>query len=178
MPWSIRAAEAGKHVLCEKPIALTVAETSQLIEARDRTGVKIAEAFMVRTHPQWLRAIVGAFSYFNRDPKNVRNVPEWGGGALMDICCYPIVTARLLFGEEPVNVMGLLEMDPEFAVDRLTSAVMAFLRPGDFHLQHAGCTFPANANFRHEKGASKWKLHSTRRRTAPAVSRSTRERMC
>src|SRR5208337_3179180 len=92
VPWSIRAAEAGKHVLCEKPISLTVAECRTLMDARDRTGVKIGEAFMVRTHPQWLRAreivrsgqigdlraIMCAFSYFNRDPANVRNIEEWG----------------------------------------------------------------------------------------------------
>src|SRR6266852_2026911 len=102
VPWSIKAAEAGKHVLCEKPISMTVAEARTLLAARERTGVKIAEAFMVRTHPQWLRtrelirkgvigelrAIVGAFSYFNRDPQNVRNIAEWGGGGMMDIGCY------------------------------------------------------------------------------------------
>jgi predicted dehydrogenase len=140
VPWSIRAAEAGKHVLCEKPIAVSVAETLKLIETRDRTGVKIGEAFMVRTHPQWLRAreivrsgeigdlraVAGAFSYYNRDPKNVRNVPEWGGGALMDIGCYPIVTSRFLFGEEPRRVCGLLERDPDFGIDRLTSAILEF----------------------------------------------------
>ena len=96
VPWSIKAAEAGKHVLCEKPIGLNVAEARALLAARDRTGVKIGEAFMVRTHPQWLRtrelirsgrigelrSIVGAFSYFNRDAANIRNVLDWGGGAL------------------------------------------------------------------------------------------------
>ena len=95
VPWSIRAAEAGKHVLCEKPVSMTVAECRTLIDARNRTGVKIGEAFMVRTHPQWLRArelvrsgeigdlraVMTAFSYNNRDPKNIRNVEEWGGGA-------------------------------------------------------------------------------------------------
>ena len=140
VPWSIRAAEMGKHVLCEKPIGLSVEEALKLIEARDQTGVKIGEAFIVRTHPQWLRAreiarsgeigelraIAGAFSYYNRDPKNVRNVPEWGGGALMDIGCYPIVTSRFLFGEEPRRVCGLVELDPEFGVDRLTSAMLDF----------------------------------------------------
>src|SRR6202035_72222 len=94
VPWSIKAMEAGKHVLCEKPIALNAAEAKTLLPVRDRAGVKIGEAFMVRTHPQWLRtreliregrigdlrAIVGVFSYFNRDAKNVRNKPEWGGG--------------------------------------------------------------------------------------------------
>jgi predicted dehydrogenase len=140
VPWSIRAAEAGKHVLCEKPISLSVAECKALMDVRDRTGVKIGEAFMVRTHPQWLRAretvrsgaigpmrtIVSAFSYYNRDPANVRNVPEWGGGALMDIGCYPIQISRFLFGEEPVYVAGRIELDPEFGVDRLTSGLLEF----------------------------------------------------
>jgi predicted dehydrogenase len=140
VPWSIKAAEAGKHVLCEKPLSLTVAEAKTLLAARDRWGVKIGEAFMVKTHPQWLRtrdlirtgvigelrAIVGAFSYFNRDPKNVRNVVEWGGGGLLDIGCYPITTSRFLFGEEPRWVTGLIELDPEMKIDRLTSAMLDF----------------------------------------------------
>lgn len=140
VPWSIRAAEAGKHVLCEKPVALSVAECRMLMEARDRTGVKIGEAFMVRTHPQWLRArdlvrggeigslraVMTAFSYYNDDPANIRNVPEWGGGGLMDIGCYPIQISRFLFGEEPVRVMGLMEHDPQMHVDRLTSALLDF----------------------------------------------------
>lgn len=140
VPWSIQAAEAGKHVLCEKPIAMSVAECRSLMEVRDRTGVKIGEAFMVRTHPQWLRArdlvrsgeigtlraVMGAFSYFNRDPKNIRNVPEFGGGGLMDIGCYPITTSRFLFGEEPVRVLGLVENDPDMGTDRLTSAILDF----------------------------------------------------
>lgn len=140
VPWSIRAAEAGKHVLCEKPLSLTVAEAKTLLTARDRYGVKIGEAFMVKTHPQWLRVqdlirhgvigelrvIVGAFSYFNRDPKNVRNVAEWGGGGLMDIGCYPIMASRWMFGAEPLRVAGVLERDPEFGTDRVTSAVMEF----------------------------------------------------
>src|SRR5437660_1199746 len=137
VPWSIQAAQAGKHVLCEKPLSLSVAEARTLLEARDRCGVKIGEAFMVKTHPQWLRtrelirkgvvgdlrAIVGAFSYFNRDPENVRNRVEWGGGALMDIGCYPITTSRFIFGAEPVRVLGLIEQDPDFRTDRLTSAI-------------------------------------------------------
>ena len=140
VPWSIKAAEAGKHVLCEKPLSLTVAEGKTVVAARDRFGVKIGEAFMVKTHPQWLRtrelvregrigalrAIIGVFSYFNRDPKNVRNVPEWGGGALMDIGCYPITTSRWIFGEEPLRVEGVVEKDPEFGTDRLSSAVLEF----------------------------------------------------
>jgi predicted dehydrogenase len=140
VPWSLKAAEAGKHVLCEKPLSLTVAEAKMLLAVREHCGVKIGEAFMVKTHPQWLRvrdlvrhdvigqlrAIVGVFSYFNRDPKNVRQVPEWGGGGLMDIGCYPISTSRWIFGEEPLRVAGIAERDPEFGTDRLTSAVMEF----------------------------------------------------
>ena len=140
VPWSIKAAEAGKHVLCEKPVSLTVAEARTLLAVRDRTGVKIGEAFMVRTHPQWLRArelivsdrigglrsVVGFFSYFNRDAANIRNIPEYGGGALMDIGCYPIITSRFMFGEEPSRVQGLVERDPDMKVDRLTSAILDF----------------------------------------------------
>src|SRR6266571_1213286 len=140
VPWSIKAVEAGKHVLCEKPLSLTVAEAKTLLAARDRCGVKIGEAFMVKTHPQWLRtrelvrrgvigelrAIVGAFSYFNRDPKNVRNIAEWGGGGLMDIGCYLITTSRWVFGEEPLRVAGIAERDPEFGTDRLASAILEF----------------------------------------------------
>ncbi len=140
VPWSIKAAEAGKHVLCEKPVSVTVAEARTLLAARERYGVKIGEAFMVKTHPQWLRsrdlirkgvigelrAIVGVFSYFNRDPKNVRNVPEWGGGAMLDIGCYPITTSRFIFGEEPVSALALVERDPDFKTDRLASAILEF----------------------------------------------------
>ena len=140
VPWSIKAMEAGKHVLCEKPIALNADEARALVPVRDRAGVKIGEAFMVRTHPQWLRtkelidkgrigelrAVVGVFSYSNRDAKNVRNKPEWGGGALMDIGCYPITASRFMFGAEPLRVSGVLERDPEFGTDRLTSAILEF----------------------------------------------------
>jgi predicted dehydrogenase len=140
VPWSIRAAEAGKHVLCEKPIGLNTAEVRLLMEARERAGVKIGEAFMVRTHPQWLRAraivregsigelraVLGAFSYFNRDPKNIRNIAEWGGGALMDIGSYPIVTSRFVFGAEPRRVSAMIDRDPEMGVDRLTSVLLEF----------------------------------------------------
>src|SRR6266566_8252915 len=140
VPWSIKAAEAGKHVLCEKPLSMTVAEAQQLIAARDRAGVKIGEAFMVRTHPQWLRtrelirsgrigalrSIVGVFSYFNRDATNIRNISEAGGGALMDIGCYPITTSRFIFDEEPSRVLGTLERDPDMKTDRLASAILDF----------------------------------------------------
>ncbi len=140
VPWSIRSADAGKHVLCEKPIALSVAETRSLIEARDRNRVKVGEAFMARSHPQWLRSlelvrsgrigglrlVAGFFSYFNRDPNNVRNVEGWGGGGLLDIGCYPVTLSRMLFGEEPLRVLGLMERDPEFRTDRLTSVMLEY----------------------------------------------------
>ena len=140
VPWTTRAAEAGKHVLCEKPISLSLVEARTLLAVRDRTGVKIQEAFMVRTHPQWLgtraliaagrigelRAVTGFFSYFNRDPANIRNRPDIGGGALMDIGCYPVTLARFIFGAEPHRVLGLIERDPEMGVDRLTSALLEF----------------------------------------------------
>src|SRR3984893_6043718 len=140
VPWSIKAMEAGKHVLCEKPVALNAAEAKTLVPVRDRSGVEIGEAFMVRTHPQWLRtsefirngrigelrAIVGVFSYFNRDPKNVRSKPEWGGGGLLDIGCYAITMSRFMYGAEPLRVSGVLERDPEFGTDRLASAILEF----------------------------------------------------
>lgn len=140
VPWSIRAAEAGKHVLCEKPISVTAAEARTLVAVRDRTGVKIGEAFMVRVHPQWLRtrelvrsgaigplrSVQGYFSYFNRDPANIRNVAEYAGGSLYDVGCYPIFTSRFMFGEEPTRALGILDRDPEFKVDRLTSAILDF----------------------------------------------------
>ena len=140
VPWTLKAMEARKHVLCEKPLSMTAEEARSLLAARDRTGMKIGEAFMVRTHPQWLRlreliasgrigklrSIVGFFSYFLRDPANIRNIPECGGGGLMDIGCYPITMSRFAFGEEPSRVLGLIERDPEMKTDRLTSALLDF----------------------------------------------------
>ncbi|HET8783875.1 MAG TPA: Gfo/Idh/MocA family oxidoreductase [Pyrinomonadaceae bacterium] len=138
--WTIKAAEAGKHVLCEKPIALNAEEAKTLIDVRNRTGVKIQEAFMVRTHPQWiatrrliksgrigaLRSITCFFSYFNPDPSNIRNQLELGGGALMDIGCYPITISRFIYETEPRRVMALIERDPAFGTDSLTTAVLDF----------------------------------------------------
>jgi predicted dehydrogenase len=140
VPWSIKAAEAGKHVLCEKPIALDAKEAEQLVAARNRTGKLITEAFMVRSHPQWLRArelvrqgkigelraVQGLFTYFLTDPENVRNKADIGGGGLYDIGCYPIVTSRFLFGAEPTRVVGLIERDPVLEIDRLASAILDF----------------------------------------------------
>jgi predicted dehydrogenase len=140
VPWTIKAAEAGKHVLCEKPIGLNRDEARQLLAVRDSTGVKIQEAFMVRAHPQWLRgreiiksgrigelrAVNGFFSYFNSNPEDIRNQPEFGGGGLLDIGCYPITMSRFSFGEEPLRALGLVERDAKLRIDRLTSALLEF----------------------------------------------------
>jgi predicted dehydrogenase len=140
VPWSIRAATARKHVLCEKPIGLSSQEAEELIAARDHYGVKIGEAFMARTHPQWrralelardgslgeLRLVLGGFSYFNRDGGNIRNKAEMGGGALMDIGCYPVTLSRMLFGGEPLAALASIERDPEFGTDRFTSAILEY----------------------------------------------------
>ena len=140
VPWTAKAAEAGKHVLCEKPISRTVAEAKTLLAVRERTGVKIGEAFMIRSYTQWLRvgellrsgrigqlrSVVGFFSYFNNDPANIRSRVEWGGGGLLDIGCYCIQAARYGFRQEPRRVVGLIERDPQLKVDRLTSAMLDF----------------------------------------------------
>ncbi|HEY0484480.1 MAG TPA: Gfo/Idh/MocA family oxidoreductase [Kofleriaceae bacterium] len=141
VPWSIKALEAGKHVLCEKPIALTCAEARTLLDAsRRHPRQKIMEAFMYRLHPQWRRAVaivagggIGEpavvqtlFTYVNEDPGNVRNQADIGGGALMDIGCYAISLARLVFGAEPRRVLGLIDTDPRFGTDRISSALLDF----------------------------------------------------
>ena len=140
VPWAIRAAEAGKHVLCEKPLAMNRTEAESLLEVRARTRVLIGEAFMIRSHPQWLRtralidqgrigqlrSVSALFSYFNNDPANIRNIPETGGGALYDIGCYCIHSARYAFGQEPTRVCGLIDRDPQLGTDRLTSALLDF----------------------------------------------------
>jgi predicted dehydrogenase len=138
--WTTRAAEAGKHVLCEKPIGLVASDALRLLEVRDRTGVLIQEAFMIRTHPQWLgardiarsgrigeaRSIVGYFSFFMDDPANIRHVKEWGGGGILDIGCYLVNTARMIFGAEPWRVCGLVEDDPQRGVDYMASMILDF----------------------------------------------------
>lgn len=140
VPWSIRALEAGKHVLCEKPVALNAREALRLQDAAARAGRLVGEAFMVRTHPQWLevkrlvdggeigplRLINAHFSYFLDDPGNIRNRAATGGGALLDIGCYPVHLARWLFGSEPGRVLAAIERDPAFGTDRLTSAILEF----------------------------------------------------
>ncbi len=151
VPWTLKALEAGKHVLCEKPIGLDANEARLLIEARRRTGRLVAEAFMVRFHPQWRRtrelvssgaigeacAIQTFFSYRLLDPENVRNRPP-GGGGLYDIGCYAILTARHVFGAEPTRVVATLDRDPNFGTDRLVSAIVEF--PGGRHLTFSAAT--------------------------------------
>lgn len=141
--WSIKALEAGKHVLCEKPIGLTSAEGERLLEAaKAHPHLKIMEAFMYRHHPQWQRAkqlvadgkigelktIQSFFSYYNTDPSNIRNQAEIGGGSLMDIGCYSISLSRFIFEAEPQRVFGIVEYDPEFRTDRLASGMLDFGR--------------------------------------------------
>jgi predicted dehydrogenase len=138
--WTTRAADAGKHVLCEKPIGLTAADVTRLIGVRDRSGVLIQEAFMVRTHPQWLlardivrsgrlgdaRSITGYFSFFNDDPANIRNIKSYGGGGLLDIGCYLVNTARMIFEDEPQRVCALVEEDASTGVDWMASMILDF----------------------------------------------------
>lgn len=141
VPWTLKALDAGKHVLCEKPIALSSSQARELLEATRRyPGLKVMEAFMYRFHPQWkktkelveqgaigrLRTINSFFSYYNDDPGNIRNDPELGGGGLMDIGCYCISLSRFLFEREPESVSGTVELDPKFGVDRLTSGILNF----------------------------------------------------
>jgi len=138
--WTVKALEAGKHVLCEKPIGLNAAEARAIVAARDRSGMRVIEAFMVRFHPQWqrvralvnagrigaVRAIQSAFVFTVLDPNNVRNRADIGGGALYDVGCYPIVTARYVFGAEPDRAIALLDRDPQLGVDRVSSGMLAF----------------------------------------------------
>jgi predicted dehydrogenase len=141
--WSMRALSAGKHVLCEKPIGLSVAEAEQLAgAAAAHPKLKAMEAFMYRFHPQWqaarqivrdgrigrLRTVHTHFSYYNDDPQNIRNQSDIGGGALMDIGCYPISLSRFIFDAEPERVMGHIERDPKMQVDRLVSATLEFFQ--------------------------------------------------
>jgi predicted dehydrogenase len=141
IPWSIKCIEAGKHVLCEKPIGLSAEEAQILLDtANQNQHLKVMEAFMYRFHPQWkrvydmvknraigeLKTIHSFFSYYNIDPDNVRNKAEIGGGGLMDIGCYCISFARFLFESEPKKVTGIIEWDAQFKTDCLTSGMMEF----------------------------------------------------
>jgi len=138
--WTIAAARAGKHVLCEKPLATNAAEAERMIQVCEAEGVLLMEAFMYRLHPTWeaardllasgrigeLRAVQSWFSYFNDDPRNIRNIVEAGGGALYDIGCYCVNLSRMLFGAEPIRVQGRVTRDPVTGVDTLTSGILDF----------------------------------------------------
>ncbi|MEX2203562.1 MAG: Gfo/Idh/MocA family oxidoreductase, partial [Actinomycetota bacterium] len=138
--WTVAAARAGKHVLCEKPIAMNAAEAQTMVDACSASGVRLMEAFMYRLHPSWeavrdlvasgrigrLRAVQSWFSYFNDDPANIRNIAEFGGGALMDVGCYSVNLSRMLFGGEPDRIEASVTRDPDTRVDVLTSAILGF----------------------------------------------------
>lgn len=139
--WSIRSLEAGKHVLCEKPVGMNAADARKLLaESKKYPHLKVLEAFMYRYHPRWkrtvelvragiigdIKAVHSFFSYYNDDPENYRNSAEMGGGGLMDVGCYSISVARLIFGRKPIFATGVSEMDPDFNIDRLTSGLMDF----------------------------------------------------
>ena len=138
--WTIAAVRAGKHVLCEKPLALSASDAERMIAAAEEAGVLLMEAFMYRLHPSWvaardlvasgrigrLVAIQSWFSYFNDDPANIRNIRDYGGGALFDIGCYSVNLSRMLFGGEPTQVQAWMQRDPESGVDTLTSGVLEF----------------------------------------------------
>ena len=161
VPYSIKAAEAGKHVLCEKPIALNAAEARALLDARDRTGVLIQEAAMIRVHPRWLatraelakgsagkigelRSIVSSFGYHLRQRDNVRYRRDMGGGTLLDVGFYPVSISRFCFGAEPTRVLASLTTEPETGVDILAAAMLEFAeRAFDLQLRHAAVAIAA-----------------------------------
>lgn len=140
VPYTLKCIQAGKHVLCEKPFALHASDIQQVISARDNMGVKVGEAFMVASNPQWIKvkeiigsgdlgkikAVQGFFSYFNRQEDNIRNKPENGGGGVWDIGCYPVFTSRFALGEEPQKLAALLDFDPDFGTDQLGSVILQF----------------------------------------------------
>lgn len=138
--WTLAAARAGKHVLCEKPLAMTASDAQEMVDVCAAEGVVLMEAFMYRLHPSWttvrelvasgrigeLRAVQSWFSYFNDDPTNIRNIHAYGGGALFDVGCYCVNLSRMLFGGEPVGVKASVIRDPDMEVDVVTSAILEF----------------------------------------------------
>ncbi len=157
--WTAAAAAAGKHVLCEKPLGLTAAQAQEMIGACRSGGVQLMGAYMYRFHPQWARvrelvaegalgdvqAVQTVFAYDNRDPADIRNIPAFGGGALLDIGCYAVDSARLVLGSEPVEAAGVVRIDPEFGTDVLTTAVLEF--PGGRHAAFTCGTQTARAQW-------------------------------
>jgi predicted dehydrogenase len=182
VPLTLAAAKAGKHVLCEKPIAMSAKEATKL--RKIPKGIYVAEAFMVRHSLQWLEARArvrkgrnrrsprhaGLF-YFNRDPRNVRNMADIGGGGLYDIGCYPITVSRFMFGAEPRRVIATFDRDPKFKTDRTAGGLADF--GNGRHLSFTISTQLApwqRAQIGGTKGPSKLKFLSTRRPTSPAIS--------
>ena len=139
-PWIEKCLKAGKHVLCEKPITLNTSEVKSLIKLRDETKLKVSEAFMVKSHPQWtkvkslieggslgpIKSVNGFFSYKLNDLSNVRYVKEWGGGGIYDVGCYPVFTARHIFQERPTRVFAATRKEESTGVDILASAIVDF----------------------------------------------------
>ena len=164
--WTIAAARAGKHVLCEKPLAMTAADAERMAAACDAAGVRLMEAFMYRHHPSWvavrelvasgrigrLAAVQSWFSYFNDDPPNIRNIREVGGGALYDIGCYNVNLSRMLFGGEPTRIQASIERDPATGVD-VADERDPRVRRGhrDVHLLDAARDRPARRHLRHRR---------------------------
>jgi predicted dehydrogenase len=154
--WTVKALNAGKHVLCEKPLGVNAPQTQAIVEARDRSQKRVIEAFMVRHHPQWrrvralvragrigtVRSIQSAFLFTMLDPNNVRNQAKLGGGALYDVGCYPLLTARYIFGAEPTRAIAMIYRDADVGVDTLTGGLLEF--PGDGQLVFS-CGFRAAA---------------------------------
>jgi predicted dehydrogenase len=154
--WTVKALNAGKHVLCEKPLGINAPQTQAIVEARDRSQKRVIEAFMVRHHPQWhrvralvragrigtVRSIQSAFLFTMLDPNNVRNQARLGGGALYDVGCYPLVTARYIFGAEPIRASAMANRDADVGVDTLTAGLLEF--PGGGQLAFS-CAFRAAA---------------------------------
>ena len=140
VPYTLKCIEAGKHVLCEKPLTLNNEEIDGLIAARDKFNVKVGEAFMVASNPQWLKArelvrsgylgkikaVQGFFSYFNDNKDNIRNIEAMGGGGVWDIGCYPVFTSRFVLDKEPGRLVSMLEFDPQFRTDKLGSVLIDF----------------------------------------------------
>ena len=138
--WIFKSVDAKKHMLCEKPLTLNTGETEQVIEYTKNTGIRVMEAFMIRFHPKWQKAkalvdngyigkvthIHTVFSYNNQDPSNIRNIPEIGGGALLDIGCYAINTARYILDKAPARVISMIEKHPDFGTDMTTSAMLDY----------------------------------------------------
>jgi predicted dehydrogenase len=140
LEWIKRAADAGKHILCEKPLTMSGAEAAEAVTYADKCGVLLMEAFMYRFHPQWVHtrelietgnigtvhAVETFFSYSNNDPRNIRNIREYGGGGLYDIGCYAVSAARYVFNREPVRAISLVNRNLQLTTDTLSSAVLDF----------------------------------------------------